>query len=290
MKEKNNDEFTGKTVAVYWDFENIHASLSDLLYGESSYQSKRFAVQDNLVKLKAVMDYVAGIGDVAINRAYANWQFFSRYRDNFNEVGIDLIQIFPRGKNMKNGADIRLALDVVEDINHYSHITHVVIAGGDSDFISLAQKVKQSGRLIIGIGVQETTNEYWVKCCNEFKYYQTLLEKSGEAATEVRLKHLNANIGDGEKLLTDAIKRLISQRGENKVSKGHLKSVMQRLDPAFDETNYGFATFTAFLNNFSNKIETLDNDSGGHVGLRTEIFQKEFSSKVVAFSKPAFMV
>lgn len=276
MKDESKDEISEKTVAVYWDFENIHASLFDLLYGASSYQQSRFAVQDNLVNLKAIMDYVAGIGDVAINRAYCNWQFFSRYRDDFNEIGIDLIQIFSRGKNMKNGADIRLAVDVVEDINHYSHITHVVIIASDSDYISLAQKVKQSGRAIIGVGVQEATNEYWVKSCNEFKYYQTLLEKSG-ASPEANLKQHRSNIRNGEKILMNAIRRLISQKGANRISKGHLKSVMQRLDPAFDETNYGFSTFSAFLGNFSVWIETHDQDSGGHVGLRPEIFQKEFS-------------
>lgn len=278
MKEKTKDDFTEKTVAVYWDFENIHASLFDSLYGESSYQQSRFAVQDNLVNLKAVMDYITGIGDVAINRAYANWQFFSRYRNDFNETGIDLIQIFSRGRNMKNGADIRLVLDVVEDINHYSHITHVVIVAGDSDYISLAQKVKQSGRVIIGIGVQEATNEYWVKSCNEFKYYQILLEKS-DGTTKPRRPR--SNIRNDEKLLMTAIKRLVAQKGENRVSKGHLKSVMRRLDPAFDETAYGFPTFSAFLDNFSDQVETLDHDSGGHVGLRPEIFQKEFSSLVV---------
>lgn len=289
MKEKLRDEFKEKAVAVYWDFENIHASLFDLVNGENSYQQNRFTTQDSLINLQAVMDYVTGIGDVVINRAYANWNFFSRYRDNFNATGIDLIQIFSRGKNMKNGADIRLALDVLEDINHYRHITHTVIISGDSDFISLAQKVKQSGRFIIGIGVEASTNEFWVKSCNEFKYYQTLLEKSGDSAA-AKIKRLPVDIQKAEKLLLNALKRLISQKGENRIFKGYLKSYMQRLDPSFDETNYGFPTFTAFLENFSDSIETVDPDSGGYVGLLPEKFQREFPSKVVSFTKPAVAV
>lgn len=269
---------SNNVVSVYWDFENIHASLFDLAHGASSYQDPktRFVVQDVLVDIRAVMDYVASVGNVAINRAYGNWQFFSRYRDDFNESGIDLIQLFSRGRNMKNGADIRLALDVVEDIHHYSHITHTIIVASDSDYISLAQKVKQSGRIIIGIGVQESTNEFWVKCCNEFKYYQTLLRKVGQTVnTSIELPQ--ANLEDGETLLMSALKRLISQRGENRVPNAQLKSLMMRMDATFDEENYGFPTFKAFLGQFSDKIQVLDNNSGGHIGLADKIVKRDFS-------------
>jgi hypothetical protein len=271
-------ESANNVVAVYWDFENIHASLFDLANGANSYQDpkNRFGVQDALVDIKAVMEYVASIGNVAINRAYANWQFFSRYRDGLNEAGVDLIQLFSRGKNMKNGADIRLALDVVEDINHYSHVTHTVIIGSDSDYISVAQKVKQSGRIIIGVGVQESTNVFWEKCCNEFKYYQTLLRKVGQTV-DPNIEPTTANIEDAERLLMSALKRLVSQRGENRVPNAQLKSLMMRMDSTFDEENYGFPTFKAFLNQFSDKIRILDNNSGGHIGLSGEVFDSEYS-------------
>ncbi|MFL6334302.1 MAG: NYN domain-containing protein [Pyrinomonadaceae bacterium] len=269
----------GNVVAVYWDFENIHASLFDLAHGANSYQDPktRFVVQDALVDIKAVMEFVATIGNVAINRAYANWQFFSRYRDGLNEAGVDLIQLYSRGRNMKNGADIRLALDVVEDINHYSHVTHAVIVGSDSDYISVAQKVKQSGRIIIGVGVRESTNEFWEKCCNEFKYYQTLLRKVGQTG-DAAVVPAAGKSEDAERLLMSALKRLISQRGENKVPNSQLKSLMLRMDATFDEENFGFPTFKAFLAQFSDKIQFVDNNSGGHVGLTKVAFEKEFST------------
>lgn len=270
MAGENNN-----AVAVYWDFENVHASLYDLVHGKDAYGHSRNGSQETLVDVKAVMKYVASVGNVAINRAYGNWQYFARYRDDFNEAGIDLIQLFSRGKNGKNGADIRLALDVVEDINHYSHITHAVIVAGDSDYIGLAQKVKQSGRQIIGIGVRESTNQFWVKCCNEFKYYQTLIGKS-EHRLNQRVAPVSESVREGEKLLIDALKRLISQRGENRVPKGQLKGLIMRIDPTFDEANYGCSTFSAFLSEFSDKIVSLENGNGGYVGLKDQIFEKEF--------------
>lgn len=294
-------------VAVYWDFENIHASLYDLKNGNDTYKFNRFMSQERLVNIRAVMDYVAGVGDIAINRAYANWNFLNRYRDDFSQVGADLIQLYPRGMNAKNGADIRLALDALEDIYRFQYLTHIIIVGGDSDFISLAQKVKQSNLTIIGIGVQETTNQFWVQCCNEFKYYKTLLGITGgvgsmqstglreaspptkgitpaikPVATEVEavgnvVNKANAleivdeaNLGDAKELMLRAVRHLISQRGENRVRKANLKPMMMRMDSAFDEANYGFRTFSLFLDAFSDVIVNVKDDSGGYVQLLDE--------------------
>src|SRR5947209_5637624 len=137
-------EQSTNTIAVYWDFENLHAALYERDWGGSrSYADPhyRYTQQDRLVNVRAIMDFAAGFGDVAINRAYNNWQWFSRYRDELSLAGVDLIQIYPKGARAKNGADIRLALDVMEDMFRYPKLTHIIIVSSDSDFISLAQKL-----------------------------------------------------------------------------------------------------------------------------------------------------
>jgi hypothetical protein len=240
-------------VGVYWDFENIHASLFERAHGRDTWKEQRNYKNEWIVDVKAVMNFVASVGTVAINRAYNNWQHFACYRHDFHEHSVDLIQLFPRG--MKNGADIRLVLDVMEDVHHYPHLTHIVVVGGDSDYISLAQKVQRSGRFIIGIGVRETTNQFWVRCCNEFKYYDTLEAASAPAddRTEVR------------SLLLRALRSVRLQRGDDLVPKATLKSVMKRLDPTFDEARFGFDSFTAFIDAFPEDIDHVRNDSGGLV-------------------------
>ena len=97
-------------VAIYWDFENLHAVLTDQQNGQDYYRDHRMSVKAPVVDVDPVLDYAASFGDVIIHRAYGNWQFFSRYRDALNGAGMDLIQMFPRGANMKNSADIRMAL------------------------------------------------------------------------------------------------------------------------------------------------------------------------------------
>ncbi len=165
------------SVALYWDFENLHASLSEARWGDGSYGKPdgRFKLQEPLVDVQAVMDRASSFGPVAINRAYCNWQFFGRYRDTLLQCGMELVQMFPPGASAKNGADIRLCLDAVEDMGRFAHIGTIVIVSGDSDFMPVAQKIKAAGRTLIGMGTQKATNRHWASSCHEFLYYESLV-------------------------------------------------------------------------------------------------------------------
>ena len=164
-------------VALYWDFENLHAALVEERAGEGAYgkPDARFRVQEPLVDVQAIVDFAAGLGPLAINRAYANWQYLGRYRDALLQGAVDLVQMFPPGAAAKNGADIRLCLDALEDTGRLAHVGTVVVVGGDSDFMPLAHKLKASGRLLVGIGSRGNTNRHWARNCHEFRYYDTLV-------------------------------------------------------------------------------------------------------------------
>ena len=114
MRKRGSEEEA--SVALYWDFENLHASLCEARQeGAYSKQDNRFRVQEPLVDIQAVVELAASFGPIAINRAYCNWQYFSRYRDALLQSAVELIQLFPPGGSAKNGADIRLCLDALED-------------------------------------------------------------------------------------------------------------------------------------------------------------------------------
>ena len=179
MDRRDSDE--QPSVALYWDFENLHASLCEARQeGAYSKQDNRFRVQEPLIDVQAVVDLAASFGPIAINRAYCNWQYFGRYRDALLQNAIELIQLFPPGGSAKNGADIRLCLDAMEDIGRFAHISTLVIVSGDSDFMPLSQKVKAAGRRLIGIGTEQNTNRHWARSCNEFRYYENLVESPDE--------------------------------------------------------------------------------------------------------------
>ncbi len=164
------------SVALYWDFENLHAALVEGRFGDGAYAKPdaRFKVQEPLVDVQAIVDLATRYGALSINRAYGNWQYFGRYRDALLQGAIELVQMFPPGAAAKNGADIRLCLDAVEDVARLAHVTTVVVVGGDSDFMPLAHKLKAAGRTLVGIGSRAHTNRHWARSCHAFHYYDTL--------------------------------------------------------------------------------------------------------------------
>jgi uncharacterized LabA/DUF88 family protein len=171
-----------ETVAIYWDFENLHASLIDQQHGTGTYESSRFRPQEEIVNVFTIMEFALSVGPIAINRAFANWVSFNRYRLQLLESAIELIQVFPPGANAKNGADIKLCLDVMDDMMRFPHISTIIVVGGDSDYMPLSYKVKAAGRTLIGIGSERSTNRHWARSCHEFKFYEALLNPPPTAA------------------------------------------------------------------------------------------------------------
>ena len=164
------------SVALYWDFENLHAALCEArVEGSYSKQDNRFKVQDPLVDVGAIVALAASLGPIAINRAYCNWQYFGRYRDLLMHHGMELIQMFPPGGAAKNGADIKLCLDAMEDLGRFAHIGTVIVVSGDSDYMPLAQKIKAAGRTLLGVGARKATNAHWATSCHGFHYYDDLV-------------------------------------------------------------------------------------------------------------------
>ena len=163
-------------IALYWDFENLHAALCEARQeGSYSKQDNRFKVQEPLVDVAAIVALAASKGPIAINRAYCNWQYFCRYRDLLMHHGMELIQMFPPGGAAKNGADIKLCLDAMEDLGRFAHIGTVIVVSGDSDYMPLAQKIKAAGRTLLGVGARKATNAHWATSCHGFHYYDDLV-------------------------------------------------------------------------------------------------------------------
>jgi NYN domain len=165
------------SVALYWDFENLHASLSEAQLGEGTYgrPDGRFKLQEPLVDVAAVVALASSLGPLAIHKAYCNWQFFGRYREALLQSAVELVQLFPPGSSAKNGADIRLCLDAMDDVNRCEHIGTVVVVSGDSDFMPLAHKLKAANRTLVGVGLAATTNRHWARSCHAFHYYEQLV-------------------------------------------------------------------------------------------------------------------
>lgn len=242
----------GKNVALYWDFENLHAALLEEKNGDGSYGNGdfRFKPQEPLVDVQAVLEFAASFGPIAINRAYCNWQFYGRYRNALLQGAVELIQLFPPGSSAKNGADIKLSLDAAEDIVRLDHIGTVVIVGGDSDFMPLSQKIKAAGRTLVGVGTRRSTNRHWAKSCHEFRFYENLVGVN-EAIPAAEQPDAPVVVVDPKQAAFDTVKRAIQlladSKGDPWVNKAAIWHMVKRLDPTFDPKEFGYSPFSAML-------------------------------------------
>lgn len=272
MFAANKDE--SQSVALYWDFENLHASLVEDKFGEGFYSKPdgRFKAQEPLIDVQAIVELAASFGPIAINRAYCNWQYFGRYRDDLLQAAVELIQLFSPGSSAKNGADIKLCLDAMEDISRFSHIGTVIIVGGDSDFMPVSQKIKAAGRTLVGIGTRKSTNRHWAKSCHEFRYYENLVEQNLMPSTDSdALSHLPANLisDPAVEMFKRAIRLLGETKGDAWVNKGAIWHMIKRLDPTFDTKDYGFVNFPAMVKAMEPLIEIRKGESDQVVKLKT---------------------
>lgn len=299
-----------ESVAIYWDFENLHANLMDQAHGQGAYQASRFRPQDEVIDIQTIVEYALSLGPIAINRAFANWVSFNRYKQALLQSAIELIQVFPPGANAKNGADIKLCLDVMEDMVRFPHIGTIIVVGGDSDYMPLSYKVKAAGRTLVGIGSRRGTNQHWARSCHEFKFYEGLLAPAvpgpeagvdmppaaesaapmaapaeaaqpGPAQVAAQLDEMRALLDvaeiantqrkAGRDLMVKAIARLAQNRGETWIQKARLRPFIQRMDSTFHESSYGFATFNEMLASMGDLVEVRRGEFDHELRLRPAV-------------------
>ena len=179
-------------VAVYIDFDNIVISRYDQVHGRGQFQRDKVRgftsadksadpeiadkVRSATVDVGAVIDFASSFGTLVLTRAYADWSapVNADYQGQLVSRAVDLVQLFPAAGYAKNGADIRLAVDAVEDMFRLPDLTHVVIVAGDSDYIALAQRCRRLGRYVVGVGVAGSTSRALAAACDELVTYDAL--------------------------------------------------------------------------------------------------------------------
>lgn len=280
-------EPTDTRVAVYIDFDNIVISRFSQVNGRFSRQQKMKdldplepetakMLEDATVDLGAVLDFASSFGTVAVSRAYADWSVpvNSAYSQQLIDRAVDLIQLFPATKAGKNGADIRLALDVADDLSRFPHLTHVVIVAGDSDYIALAQRCKQLGRYVVGIGVTGSVSPAFALACNEFKDYDALPgvtapPRQPAARERKQQETAAAPANPAADLLVKALQLAQAKDDDEWQPASGIKSQMLRLDATFQERALGFKSFTDFASSLPELVELDDGTTLRKIRLRS---------------------
>jgi uncharacterized LabA/DUF88 family protein len=231
-------------LAVFIDFDNIEIGVKNTL--------------NTQFDAGLVLEALKERGEVVSKTAYSDWQRAGDYSRLLTQHAIKMVQrnLTPGGD--KNGADINLALDALEMAFTHPHINAFVIVGGDSDFISLLEKLKQYDKKVFVVGGRQFTSNIMQKNCHEFIAYENLLstsrrqqggrhQKTGDRQPSLDRQPIEQSL--------PLVKRALKVLSEREVSPqlGLLKSTLLQLDSTFSERTYGAGSFRDFVE----KLEKL---------------------------------
>lgn len=260
-------------VAVYLDFDNIVMSWYDRVHGRNAYAGDRQKIiadpdeptiaqklRDATIDVGAIIDYSASFGTLVLTRAYADWSspVNAFYRSQLVARAVDLVQLFPAAAYAKNGADIRLAVDTVEDMFRLPDLTHVVIVAGDSDYVPLAQRCKRLGRVVVGVGVAGSTAKSLAAACDQFDSYDSLpgitpppqspsAQKKTDAAASSSSRRRKPAEDPAAELLSRALKLEQVRTDDEWLHLSAVKNLLKRMDPSFSEKALGHRSFSDFV-------------------------------------------
>ena len=296
-------------VAVYIDFDNIVISRYDQVHGRGQFQRDKVRAFDRAdkaadpevaeklrratVDVGAMIDFASSFGTLVLTRAYADWSdpVNADYRGQLVSRAVDLVQLFPTAAYAKNGADIRLAVDAVEDMFRLPDLTHVVIVAGDSDYIALAQRCRRLGRYVVGVGVAGSTSRSLAAACDELVTYDALPgitpagvadepaepQEPGDARSARgtrRTRQPAAAVSDepdpepedpqeqATRLLERALRLGQEKDDADWLHSSAVKSQMRRMDPSFSERALGYRSFSDFVKSREDVAELDETDPG----------------------------
>ena len=219
-------------IAVFIDFDNVEIGVKNTIGGQFD--------------IGLVLEAIKERGEIVTKIAYSDWKRSGDYSRLMTQHAIRMVQrnVTPGGD--KNGADITMALDALELAFTHDHINTFVIVGGDSDFISLVEKLKQYGRKVLVVGGRQFTSATMQKNCHEFIAYENL------AGTRSRVVERTVRSSSGTSSIDSAlplVRRALEVLSDRELTPqlGLLKSTLLQLDSTFSERNYGAGSFRDFM-------------------------------------------
>jgi len=253
-------------MAVFCDFENVALGVRDA--NEAKFDVRK------------VLERLLLKGNIVVKKAYCDWARYRDFKASMHEASFELIEIPHLRQSGKNSADIRMVVDALDLCYTKEHVDTFVIISGDSDFSPLVSKLRENNKLVIGVGVRNSTSDLLIANCDEFIHYDDLAggqlkrERSRQARPAARTSSAKAAPGDAEKreaweMIVETFEALLDERGEEeKIWGSMIKQTLKRRNPGFSESRYGFRSFSQLLEEAeSNGILTLERDtkSGGFV-------------------------
>ncbi|WP_413439029.1 NYN domain-containing protein [Sulfuriferula sp. GW1] len=266
MSERNEIN----NMALFCDFENIALGVRDAKYAQFD--------------IKKVLERLLLKGSIVVKKAYCDWDRYKEFKAPMHEAAFELIEIPHVRQSGKNSADIRMVVDALDLCYTKSHVDTFVIISGDSDFSPLVSKLRENNKLVIGVGVKNSTSDLLIANCDEFIFYDDLVREQeaqkkravrkapdkvvNGAAKKTAPRSENDKQQEAFDLVVETVEALLAERGEEeKMWASMVKQTMKRRKPDFNESYYGYRTFSDLLEDAqTHKLLALTRaDKGGYI-------------------------
>jgi len=237
-----------RNLALFCDFENVALGVREAKYAQ-------FDINKVLEKLLLK-------GSIVVKKAYCDWERYKEFRPAMHYASFELIEVPHVSQSGKNSADIRMVVDALDLCYTKAHVDTFVVISGDSDFSPLVSKLRENNKTVIGVGVKSSTSQLLIANCDEFIYYDDLVRTQKSAPKQTRKSEdktpktaaARASKTDADRkqeafeLVVETLEALIAERGEGeKIWGSMIKSALKRRKPGFNESYYGFKSFSALL-------------------------------------------
>ncbi|HEX9392638.1 MAG TPA: NYN domain-containing protein [Usitatibacteraceae bacterium] len=255
-------------MALFCDFENVALGVRDAKYAQFD--------------IKKVLERLLLKGSIVVKKAYCDWDRYKDFKATMHEAAFELIEIPHVRQSGKNSADIRMVVDALDLCYTKAHVDTFVIISGDSDFSPLVSKLRENNKLVIGVGVKDSTSDLLSANCDEFIYYDDLV-RAQEAKKKQAIKKAAAKpaaskakpaepVAEDDKrlealeFLVETVEALIAERGSDEKLWGSMvKPTMQRRRPGFNESYYGYRSFKELVEDAEKRklVKMIRDDKSG---------------------------
>jgi uncharacterized protein (TIGR00288 family) len=249
-----------RSLAVFCDFENIALGVREAKYAQFD--------------MGKVLERLLAKGSIVVKKAYCDWERYKEFKAAMHAASFEMIEIPHVRQSGKNSADIRMVVDALDLCYTKQHVDTFVIVSGDSDFSPLVSKLRENDKLVIGVGVKNSSSDLLINNCDEFIYYDDLVRADEQKRRAAKKRKDAAPPGQDKKqeamdLLLGTLETLLAERGaEERIWGSMVKQALKRRHPGFNETYYGFRSFSDLLKEAGEKklIELEpDEKSGGYI-------------------------
>ena len=239
---------------MFCDFENVALGVREAKYAQFD--------------MEKVLERLLAKGSIVVKKAYCDWERYKEFKAAMHGASFELIEIPHVRQSGKNSADIRLVVDALDLCYTKAHVNTFVIISGDSDFSPLVSKLRENNKVVIGVGVKQSTSDLLTANCDEFIFYDDLVREvqrnsaarrtpppppgpkagNGNVEEDRKREEMHKRRAKGVELAVETLEALASERADgSKIWSSVLKEAIKRRRPDFNESYFGFRGFSHLL-------------------------------------------